>query len=263
MTWVDVHDPPATGTSGGRSPVDEVALRARLDLVGWHADFDANSKSALSFDLDGRRCFLLPMGGGAPRPGAGVAGAGSGAEDPVIGGSARREAPRGRPAPTPAVSLAKPARRSASRVGRHVHDLVIANDACDGLGTPAREGASRQDRPESPPSETTSARRDRVDGAGLVLGARHQIDLHTHYDAQLTWTRLRRRRRPSRPPPVGLATAASRSRPAGRPPRTYHPQSDARGGDAPPSASGGHRLGLRDLPGILWSRSSGGGWSRT
>jgi len=74
-----------------------------------------------------------------------------------------------------------------------VHDLVIDNARLiDGLGTPAREGslavndgriaAISDDRDGA----ALGAARERMDAQGLVL-APGIVDLHTHYDAQLTW----------------------------------------------------------------------------
>ena len=74
-----------------------------------------------------------------------------------------------------------------------MHDLVIDNARLiDGLGTPARDGslavtdgriaAVGVDRRAS----DLGAARAHVDAQGLVL-APGIVDLHTHYDAQLTW----------------------------------------------------------------------------
>jgi N-acyl-D-amino-acid deacylase len=74
-----------------------------------------------------------------------------------------------------------------------VHDLVIDNARLiDGLGTPARDGslavaggriaALSDDRG----GRDLGPARERVDAGGLVL-APGIVDLHTHYDAQLTW----------------------------------------------------------------------------
>ena len=74
-----------------------------------------------------------------------------------------------------------------------MHDLVIDNARLiDGLGTAARDGslavtdgriaAVGVDRRGS----DLGAARARVDARGLVL-APGIVDLHTHYDAQLTW----------------------------------------------------------------------------
>ena len=69
-----------------------------------------------------------------------------------------------------------------------MHDLVIANARIvDGLGTPAREGSlAVKDGRIAAVGDDLGAAAHRVDGAGLVL-APGVIDLHTHYDAQLTW----------------------------------------------------------------------------
>jgi N-acyl-D-amino-acid deacylase len=69
-----------------------------------------------------------------------------------------------------------------------VHDLVIDNaSVIDGLGNPARPGgvAVRDGRVVAV-GEALGDARQRVDARGLTL-APGIIDLHTHYDAQLTW----------------------------------------------------------------------------
>jgi N-acyl-D-aspartate/D-glutamate deacylase len=69
-----------------------------------------------------------------------------------------------------------------------MNDLVIENARIvDGLGTPAREGhlAVRDGRIAAIGDDVGEAR-TRVDAAGLVL-APGVVDIHTHYDAQLTW----------------------------------------------------------------------------
>jgi N-acyl-D-aspartate/D-glutamate deacylase len=74
-----------------------------------------------------------------------------------------------------------------------VHDLVIDNvRLIDGLGNPARDGslAVKDGRIAAVGDDRGGGdlrdARARVDGAGLVL-APGIVDLHTHYDAQLTW----------------------------------------------------------------------------
>jgi len=69
-----------------------------------------------------------------------------------------------------------------------VNDLVIDNARLiDGLGTPAREGslAVTGGRIAALGGDLGPAR-ERVDAGGLVL-APGIADIHTHYDAQLTW----------------------------------------------------------------------------
>jgi N-acyl-D-amino-acid deacylase len=69
-----------------------------------------------------------------------------------------------------------------------MHDLVIENATIvDGLGTPGRRGgvAVRDGRIVDVGGEPGAAR-ERVDAHGLVL-APGIVDIHTHYDAQLTW----------------------------------------------------------------------------
>jgi N-acyl-D-aspartate/D-glutamate deacylase len=74
-----------------------------------------------------------------------------------------------------------------------VHDLVIDNARLiDGLGTPARDGslAVRDGRiaaiSDDRGGSALGAARERIDARGLAL-APGIVDLHTHYDAQLTW----------------------------------------------------------------------------
>jgi N-acyl-D-amino-acid deacylase len=69
-----------------------------------------------------------------------------------------------------------------------MHDLVIRNARiCDGLGTPIREGslAVRDGRIAAIGNDLGNAR-ETIDAEGRVL-APGIIDLHTHFDAQLTW----------------------------------------------------------------------------
>jgi N-acyl-D-aspartate/D-glutamate deacylase len=69
-----------------------------------------------------------------------------------------------------------------------VHDLVIDNAlVVDGLGGPARAGGvAVQDGRLAAVGRDLCAARERVDAQGLVL-APGIVDIHTHYDAQLTW----------------------------------------------------------------------------
>ena len=71
-----------------------------------------------------------------------------------------------------------------------VHDLVIANARIvDGTGAPARDGALavRDCRISAiGAADDLGPARERVDAEGLVL-APGIVDIHTHYDAQLTW----------------------------------------------------------------------------
>jgi N-acyl-D-amino-acid deacylase len=74
-----------------------------------------------------------------------------------------------------------------------VHDLVIDNARLiDGLGTPVRDGslAVKDGRIAALSADARGvdlgAAAARVDAQGLVL-APGIVDLHTHYDAQLTW----------------------------------------------------------------------------
>jgi N-acyl-D-aspartate/D-glutamate deacylase len=72
-----------------------------------------------------------------------------------------------------------------------VHDLVIENAVVvDGLGTPARPGAvavtDGRIAAIADVGRDPGAARERVDARGLTL-APGIVDLHTHYDAQLTW----------------------------------------------------------------------------
>jgi len=69
-----------------------------------------------------------------------------------------------------------------------MHDLVIENATIvDGLGAPARAGAlAVKDGRIVALGADLGPARERVDAAGRVL-APGIIDLHTHFDAQLTW----------------------------------------------------------------------------
>ena len=72
-----------------------------------------------------------------------------------------------------------------------MHDLVITNASiCDGLGNPAFEGslAVKDGRIAmiGAKGDDLGAAAETVDAAGLTL-APGIIDIHTHYDAQLTW----------------------------------------------------------------------------
>jgi N-acyl-D-aspartate/D-glutamate deacylase len=69
-----------------------------------------------------------------------------------------------------------------------VHDLVIDNAVLvDGLGGPARPGGlAVQDGRIAAMGPGLGPARTRVDAQGLVL-APGIVDIHTHYDAQLTW----------------------------------------------------------------------------
>jgi len=69
-----------------------------------------------------------------------------------------------------------------------VHDLVIDNArVIDGLGGPARTaGVAVTDGRIAAVGRDLGPGRERVDAGGLVL-APGIVDIHTHYDAQLTW----------------------------------------------------------------------------
>ena len=69
-----------------------------------------------------------------------------------------------------------------------MHDLVIDNAlVIDGLGTPARAGGvAVKDGRIAAIGQDLGAAQQRVDAGGLVL-APGIVDIHTHYDAQLTW----------------------------------------------------------------------------
>jgi N-acyl-D-amino-acid deacylase len=74
-----------------------------------------------------------------------------------------------------------------------VHDLVIDHARIiDGLGSPARDGslavAGGRIAPVSPDPDARDLgpATTRVDAGGLVL-APGIVDIHTHFDAQLTW----------------------------------------------------------------------------
>src|SRR5688500_6243712 len=72
--------------------------------------------------------------------------------------------------------------------GSIVHDLVIDNATIvDGLGGPARPGSvAVKDGRIAAVGNDLGAAASRVDARGLVL-APGIVDIHTHYDAQLTW----------------------------------------------------------------------------
>ena len=72
-----------------------------------------------------------------------------------------------------------------------MHDLVIENATLiDGLGTPARPGSlAVKDGRITALGDEVGSGRERIDAQGLAL-APGIIDLHTHYDAQLTWDRF-------------------------------------------------------------------------
>ena len=69
-----------------------------------------------------------------------------------------------------------------------MHDLVVENATIiDGSGAPARPGGvAVKDGRIAVVGADLGAARERVDTGGLVL-APGIVDIHTHYDAQLTW----------------------------------------------------------------------------
>ena len=69
-----------------------------------------------------------------------------------------------------------------------MHDLLIRNvRLCDGLGGPLQDGELAVERGRiAAIGRSLGAARETVDGAGMVL-APGFVDIHTHYDAQLTW----------------------------------------------------------------------------
>src|SRR6185436_2330676 len=69
-----------------------------------------------------------------------------------------------------------------------MHDLVIDNAlVIDGLGTPARRGGvAVKDGRIAAVGADLGAASERVDAQGLAL-APGIVDIHTYYDAQLTW----------------------------------------------------------------------------
>src|SRR5947208_6673302 len=71
---------------------------------------------------------------------------------------------------------------------RQMHDLVIDNAVViDGLGGPARAGGVAVSGGRiAAVGRDLGAARERVDARGLAL-APGIVDIHTHYDAQLTW----------------------------------------------------------------------------
>src|SRR5258705_6822507 len=83
-----------------------------------------------------------------------------------------------------------PSRSSRDSTGRlpNVHDLIIDNARIiDGLGAPAREGGVAVAGGRiAALGKDLGAAKQRVDAQGLTL-APGIVDIHTHYDAQLTW----------------------------------------------------------------------------
>jgi len=69
-----------------------------------------------------------------------------------------------------------------------MHDLLIRNvRLCDGLGSPLQDGElAVQGGRIAAIGAALGAARETVDGQGMVL-APGFVDIHTHYDAQLTW----------------------------------------------------------------------------
>ena len=69
-----------------------------------------------------------------------------------------------------------------------MHDLVIRNARiCDGLGSPIRDGAvGVKDGRIAAVGPDVGPGGETVDAEGLTL-APGIIDLHTHFDAQITW----------------------------------------------------------------------------
>ena len=69
-----------------------------------------------------------------------------------------------------------------------MHDLAIRNaSVVDGLGNPAFEGElAISDGQIAEVGRTVGDARENIDADGLTL-APGIIDLHTHFDAQLTW----------------------------------------------------------------------------
>ncbi len=144
-------------------------------------------------------------------------------------------------------------------------DLVLTNARIiDGLGAPAREGSlgvqggriaalstDRRGGDLGPARET-------VDAGGRVL-APGIVDIHTHYDAQLTWD-------PFATPSAALGVTTvvigncgftiAPCRPAA--PRPHRAQPHPRGGDVAGGPPRGHQLGFRDVPRLSRRRWSGG-----
>jgi N-acyl-D-aspartate/D-glutamate deacylase len=77
-----------------------------------------------------------------------------------------------------------------------MHDLLIKNvHLCDGLGSALEAGELAVSHGRiAAIGPSLGAARENVDGNGMVL-APGFVDIHTHYDAQLTWDPRRRRRR--------------------------------------------------------------------
>ncbi len=72
-----------------------------------------------------------------------------------------------------------------------VYDLLVRNATiCDGTGAPARHGAlAVKDGKIAAVGEASGSARREIDAGGAVL-APGFIDIHTHYDAQISWDPL-------------------------------------------------------------------------
>ncbi len=71
-----------------------------------------------------------------------------------------------------------------------MNDLLIRGARVyDGLGNPGRDAdVAVRDGRIVPPGETSAPARKTVDAGGLALMP-GIVDIHTHYDAQITWDR--------------------------------------------------------------------------
>ena len=71
------------------------------------------------------------------------------------------------------------------------YDLLIRNaNICDGTGAPVRHGAlAVKDGKIAAVGEAGGSARREIDAGGAVL-APGFIDIHTHYDAQISWDPL-------------------------------------------------------------------------
>src|SRR5919108_4350949 len=98
-----------------------------------------------------------------------------------------------------------------------MHDFVIENATLiDGLGAPRRRGGvAVKDGRLAAVGENLGAATRRIDADGLVV-APGIVDIHTHYDAQLTWDPFATPSTALGVTTVVIGNAASRSRPAGR-----------------------------------------------
>ena len=110
------------------------------------------------------------------------------------------------------VSIGSSSTRDPSNPDTTMFDLILRGaTAYDGSGTPGRTAdVAVRDGRVAEVGRVDGAARETVDATGLALMP-GIVDLHTHYDAQVTWDRTLSPS-PSRRPPPSSAAAASASR---------------------------------------------------